>query len=38
MELKLRDDVTKREKLWFLCLVLFLLFWLWIVFYSGVLL
>lgn len=35
MELKLRDDVTKEEKLWFAGLVAGLILWSWFVFYSG---
>ena len=38
MEWKIRDDVTREEKMWFVGLIIFLLFWLWVVFYSGVLL
>jgi len=38
MELKLRDDITKKDVMLFLGLVLFLVVWTWFVFYSGVIL
>gem|GEM_PF-1250928 len=38
MELKIRDDVSKQDKIWFAGLILFLIFWIWFVFYSGLLL
>lgn len=35
MEIKLRDDITKKDWQKFLALIAFLLFWWWLVFYSG---
>lgn len=35
MELKLRDDISRRDIMLFLGLVLFLGAWTWFVFYSG---
>jgi hypothetical protein len=35
---KLRDDITWRDILLFLGLILFLALWTWFVFYSGVIL
>jgi hypothetical protein len=35
MKIELRDDITQRDILMFLGLILFLMFWTWFVFYSG---
>lgn len=35
MDLKLRDDITRRDVMLFLGLVAFLAVWTWFVFYSG---
>ncbi|MFH1054980.1 MAG: hypothetical protein V1744_02670 [Candidatus Altiarchaeota archaeon] len=34
----IRDDITRKDILWFLALLAFLTFWTWFVFYSGVIL
>lgn len=35
MEFKLRDDITRKDIMTFVLLVLFLAFWVWFVFSSG---
>jgi len=35
MEIKLRDDITRKDWMTFGGLVAFLLLWWWFVFYSG---
>jgi hypothetical protein len=38
MKIEVRDDINQRDVLLFLGLILFLMFWTWFVFYSGVIL
>jgi hypothetical protein len=38
MKIELRDDITQKDIMWFLLLILFLMFWTWFVFYSGIIL
>lgn len=34
-ELKLRDDITRKDVMWFIALLAFLAIWAYIVFWSG---
>ena len=38
MKWEIRDDISQRDVLLFLGLLVFLFFWTWFVFYSGIIL
>ena len=38
MKIELRDDISQRDIAMFFALLVFLAFWTWFVFYSGVIL
>jgi hypothetical protein len=35
MKLELRDDITRKDIGYFILLILFIVFWTWVVFWSG---
>jgi hypothetical protein len=38
MKIEVRDDISQRDILMFAALIIFLIFWTWFVFYSGIIL